>query len=69
MSEPLAEPGRVRDLAVAIATERQPTVLCAHRENLAPALAAICGYLGADSAGRAGRCGPGQGRLLGPAYR
>ena len=31
---------------MAIAAERQPTVLCAHRENLAPALAAICGDLG-----------------------
>jgi 8-oxo-dGTP pyrophosphatase MutT (NUDIX family)/phosphohistidine phosphatase SixA len=34
-------------LAAAIAAEARPTLLCAHRENLPPVLAAICGYLGA----------------------
>jgi 8-oxo-(d)GTP phosphatase len=57
VSEPPAKPDSVTDLAVAIAAERQPTVLCAHRENLAPALAAICGYLGAGRP--AGPDGPG----------
>ena len=51
VSEPPAEPAAVMDLAAAIAAERQPTVLCAHRENLAPALTAICGYLGAGLPG------------------
>jgi 8-oxo-dGTP diphosphatase len=55
--EPSADAAAVMDLAAAIAAERQPTVLCAHRENLAPALAAICGYLGAERPG--GPHGPG----------
>ncbi len=46
------DPAAVRQVAAAIVAERQPTVLCAHRENLSPALAAICGYLGADLPGR-----------------
>jgi 8-oxo-(d)GTP phosphatase len=46
------DPAAVRQVATAIVAERQPTVLCAHRENLGPALAAICGYLGADRPGR-----------------
>ena len=57
VSEPLATPDGVMDLAVAIAAERQPAVLCAHRENLAPALAAIRGYLGVGRP--AGPDGPG----------
>jgi 8-oxo-dGTP diphosphatase len=57
VSEPLAEQAAVMDLAVAIAAERRPTVLCAHRENLAPVLTAICDYLGAGLPG--GPDGPG----------
>jgi 8-oxo-(d)GTP phosphatase len=57
VTEPSADAAAAKDLAAAIAAERQPTVLCAHRENLAPALAAICGYLGAERPG--GRHGPG----------
>ena len=51
VSEPPAAPAAVMDLAAAIVAERLPTVLCAHRENLAPALAAIYGYLGAGLPG------------------
>jgi 8-oxo-dGTP pyrophosphatase MutT (NUDIX family)/phosphohistidine phosphatase SixA len=37
----------VAALAIRIATEAVPTVLCAHRENLAPLLAGVCAALGA----------------------
>ena len=55
--ESSADAAAVMDLAAAIAAGRQPTVLCAHRENLAPALTAICSYLGAERPG--GPHGPG----------
>jgi 8-oxo-dGTP diphosphatase len=57
VTEPPVAAAAAMDVAAAIAAERQPTVLCAHRENLAPALAAICGYLGAERPG--GPDGPG----------
>lgn len=41
----------VMDLAVQLTAERLPTVLCAHRENLLPLLAAICRDLGAVQPG------------------
>jgi 8-oxo-dGTP pyrophosphatase MutT (NUDIX family)/phosphohistidine phosphatase SixA len=57
VTEPPVAAAAVMDVAAAIAAERQPSVVCAHRENLAPALAAICGYLGAERPG--GPDGPG----------
>ncbi|MGD0377104.1 MAG: NUDIX domain-containing protein [Streptosporangiaceae bacterium] len=47
VTQPPAGPAAVTDLAVRLTAERLPTVLCAHRENLPPVLAAICGDLGA----------------------
>jgi 8-oxo-dGTP pyrophosphatase MutT (NUDIX family)/phosphohistidine phosphatase SixA len=47
VAESPADQAAVTVLATRLAAERLPTVLCAHRENLAPVLAAICGYLGA----------------------
>jgi 8-oxo-dGTP diphosphatase len=46
-------PAAVMRVAAAIAADGLPTVLCAHRENLSPVLAAICGYLGAAVPGGA----------------
>ncbi len=42
-----ADPAAATDLAVRLASEREPTVLCGHRENLPAILAATCRYLGA----------------------
>ncbi len=51
VTHPSAGPAAVTDLAVQLTAERLPTVLCAHRENLPPLLAAICRDLGAVQPG------------------
>jgi 8-oxo-dGTP pyrophosphatase MutT (NUDIX family)/phosphohistidine phosphatase SixA len=48
VGHPDAGPAAAAALAAAIATEGQPTVICAHRENLPPMLAAACAALGAS---------------------